>query len=132
MKVEWTSDLETGIERVDEQHKVLVDILNRLNDINSTDNEEMEDIFDELYDYATYHFMNEECLMLKNDYVGAKEHCKFHNDFKFQIQKYRELFKKNNITFSKSTQKYLLEWFISHIRGTDIQMASALKRKNEV
>ena len=58
----WDANLETGIAQVDEQHKQLVHILNKLaaHLANLSGTITLNKIFNELADYADYHFKTEE------------------------------------------------------------------------
>ena len=58
----WDTNFETGLELIDDQHRELVNILNRLaaNLANLSGEVVLNEIFDELSAYADYHFATEE------------------------------------------------------------------------
>jgi len=58
----WNRNFETGIERIDQQHKILVEILNRLarHFASNPQEPDYDRIIDELLDYAKFHFEEEE------------------------------------------------------------------------
>ena len=60
----WNRNFETGLEKIDEQHKVLVDIVNRLaRHFASVDSETNSSVlFEELLPDASYHCEHEERL----------------------------------------------------------------------
>mgnify|MGYP000867218199 FL=1 len=62
--VEWKSEFSLGISEIDEQHKKILAIINKLYDLFSNkehqDIAEIERIIKELADYAVYHFQTEE------------------------------------------------------------------------
>ena len=68
----WNDSYLTGIERIDEQHKVLVSTLNEANARLSlkVTRELLEKITRDLLSYALYHFETEETLMQEYDYAG--------------------------------------------------------------
>ena len=65
----WDQSFVTGVERVDEQHHFLVDLINRFGESliasKSVGDAELAVVFGELADYAKYHFSTEESLMLE-------------------------------------------------------------------
>lgn len=58
----WNPQLETGIALIDEQHRVLVNLINRLaqQHVQGASEAEVQAILGELADYANYHFRTEE------------------------------------------------------------------------
>ena len=54
----WNKHFNTGIKIIDEQHRNLVDIINRLakSVALGSENVELNSIFDELVEYTVYHF----------------------------------------------------------------------------
>lgn len=57
----WHQNFETGIQEVDEQHKALVILLNKLaNSLTQEKITEVENTFTQLAKYADYHFKSEE------------------------------------------------------------------------
>ncbi len=68
----WDANFETGIAVIDEQHQRLVQMLNDLAAAIAQQEEavELQHVFDQLSDYADYHFKTEENYWsphLKND-----------------------------------------------------------------
>ena len=58
--VYWTSDLDTGFDDIDEQHRQLVDYTNKLYDAKeANDKEGIEREFQHLIDYTVEHFSYE-------------------------------------------------------------------------
>ena len=84
----WNTNFETGISKIDEQHKRLVELLNMLAGHLAfrSDTIALNSIFVELTEYALYHFQYEEDVWEK--YLGAdtlniahkQEHSDFVND----------------------------------------------------
>ena len=65
---QWDKHFETGILEVDEQHHRLVDIINQFGDHlakNELVSEDINLIIKELSDYTTYHFDEEETMMVQ-------------------------------------------------------------------
>jgi diguanylate cyclase (GGDEF)-like protein/hemerythrin-like metal-binding protein/PAS domain S-box-containing protein len=127
----WNENFDTGIELIDEQHKQLVLILNRLaaNLANLSTPVILNEIFDELAAYADYHFKTEERIWFdnfKNDEWFTK-HEQTHGSF---INKVIEI--KNNQGNKPLDDviydivAFLSKWLAYHILDTDKRMALAV------
>ncbi len=60
----WNNNFNTGLPKVDEQHQKLIQLLNSLAShiAFQSDIQKLSVIFDELVDYADYHFKTEEAI----------------------------------------------------------------------
>mgnify|MGYP003958826335 FL=1 len=60
----WSEQLETHVQTIDEQHRVLVKLLNQLASYLTVETKkiQLETVFNELVDYAQYHFKTEEAI----------------------------------------------------------------------
>ena len=77
----WTDKLSVGIDLFDEEHKQLINFINKLNNallINSTQRT-MEEILVGLVNYTNIHFKHEEEAMLNYDYPDYVKHKKEHD-----------------------------------------------------
>ena len=85
---DWTPDLDTHIELVDEQHKILVRCINELHEANQRKDFEAEGkIIEDLIRYTVEHFSDEEKLMDDAGYPLSKQHKQIHQRF---VDKVRE------------------------------------------
>ena len=81
--VYWTQDLNTGFADVDEQHQILVDHFNKLDDaFKSADYEATKKELQDLIDYTIFHFGEEEknagSSALPHDRAAQKSARQFH------------------------------------------------------
>ena len=76
---ELTTDLLTGIEEIDNQHRKLLSWANFLafDDADTTDHKVTETL-DNLQGYVAYHFQSEEEAMDKNNYDNLEKHKNQH------------------------------------------------------
>jgi len=85
----WDKNFETGIKLIDEQHKELVKILNRLAAHLASRSTPivLNNIFDELTSYAQYHFKSEEAIWGEhfNDDDCFVDHQRTHASFIEQV-----------------------------------------------
>lgn len=124
----WDRHFITGLERIDEQHQRLVDLVNRLGELliaaNSTDDAPLRSVFDELTDYAKYHFSEEERLMLDSGLESEyrERHQLHHAQFIEQLSSMRN----SQGTMSSPGEVlhgFLCAWLAFHMLGEDQQMA---------
>lgn len=117
----WRSSFSVGNELIDNQHKMLIDIINRLyTGINKKDTQlKMQEIFNELVEYTKYHFNAEEELMMQNGYLHMTQHKKIHQEF---VNKVNTLKLNNILTDDKLKMevfKFLKSWLTDHIMSED-------------
>ena len=127
----WDKNFETGIATIDEQHKVLVQILNKLaaHLANLSDVVELNEVFLELADYADYHFKTEEGIW--NQYFKDDEwfikHTHTHSSFIDDVLKMKE--NEEDKDFDEVIYDivlYLSKWLAYHILDTDKRMAKVV------
>ena len=127
----WDNNFETGIATIDEQHQVLVEILNKLaaHLANLSDIVELNEVFLELADYADYHFKTEEGIWsqyFKDDEWFIK-HTHTHSSFIDDVLKMKE--NEENKDFDEVIYDivlYLSKWLAYHILDTDKRMAKVV------
>lgn len=81
--IQWSRWMSVGIEELDEDHRVLVDIVNKLGaDENRASPDVVEAILDELIHYTKDHFAREEAHMAQANYPTFAAHKALHEDRK--------------------------------------------------
>ncbi|MDD2811665.1 bacteriohemerythrin [Rhodoferax sp.] len=124
----WNDNFNTGIPKIDEQHKMLVRLLNQLaNHIAfKSDIPALNLIFDELADYAVYHFQTEEAIWhayLPEDPMEST-HKDVHNSFIINVM---ELRGQGNSRPAEDVIAdvlgFLTRWLASHILENDRYLA---------
>lgn len=124
----WNNHFNTGIEIIDDQHRKLVMILNRLATmvVYQSSNSELNVIFDELIEYTVYHFQTEETIWDKHigkDAVKV-EHEAIHQKF---IDTVLELKQQQDVRpldeLADEALKFLAKWLASHILESDRYMS---------
>ncbi|MCJ9429432.1 bacteriohemerythrin [Kordiimonas marina] len=124
----WNSNFETGIAAIDNQHKVLVGILNHLAALltGSPNPDALLKVFDELESYAEFHFTEEEEIWRTcfGDDPRYKQHEKVHGAFLRKISALRDQHAESHFddTLLK-TLEFLTNWLASHILDSDRYMA---------
>ena len=119
----WTDELSVGIEEIDEQHKVLVNLINKMHTAieEHHGSDVVSEILSELADYTKIHFAVEESLMRILDYPGYEDHKVIHDellDNVLELQK-KVAFGKTAISFE--LMHFLKSWLSKHIMEEDMQ-----------
>jgi hemerythrin-like metal-binding protein len=129
----WDNKFNTGVDVVDEQHRKLVDLINRLGSINAhlTSTTELAEILTELANYTVYHFNTEEKLMKQYgvDTAHQDTHIKAHHHFTDQVTVAAKILMGStdvNIQLVAPLLKYLTNWLVQHILGSDARMGKEI------
>ena len=134
----WSKDLETGIEVLDEQHHKYFDLLgDHLAKVaeSSTTTEKLLDIaetFNFLRQYAKEHFSTEEEVMQKSGYPDSELHIEEHQYFLKHVEELYDLMRTQGYSpkLAREINYYTIEWFIEHIRITDMKLVNFLEQKS--
>ena len=124
LQIAWQPDFETGIAVVDTQHRMLVEMINR---IETADAAGLQNVVNDLADYASLHFDTEEILMLQYAFPGAKEHAAEHEKFSRQVAHLRAEKELAVVTDKTNLFSFLKSWLINHIQVSDQEMAKFIK-----
>ena len=127
----WDSTLETGYEKIDNQHKQLFATVNSLIDasMSGKGDKVVMDVLDFLTGYVVKHFGDEEQLMTDYEYPDYLNHKRIHDDFKVTAG---ELVQQVGM---EGPSEQLIDqvvsivgaWLFNHIRGDDFRMAAFVK-----
>jgi hemerythrin-like metal-binding protein len=127
----WDARLETGHRTIDEQHKSLVEILNRLHTAmkQGRGKGELEGILVFLKDYTVTHFATEEELMVKHSYSGKDRHQAIHADLVRQVAELVTKFQAGTGMLTLEVMNFLEDWLVKHIQAEDYAFAQDLRAK---
>ena len=134
--LEWGPKLLTGIEAIDEQHKMLVDMLNEANlrMRSMVERAVVESIVRDLMSYALYHFETEEELMLEHGFAqesseDAATHAREHREFSQTVASVQQDLVAGKLITREALLGFLNNWLVNHILNTDMRLASFLKTR---
>jgi hemerythrin len=122
--VEWTEKLAVGIPEIDDQHKELINILNRLHSAMTEGKGKtvLKDTLADLADYTVTHFYTEERYMARYRYPKLAEHRVEHEAFVAKVKKFQNDFDAGHAAMSIDLMKFIKDWLVNHITITDIAM----------
>ncbi|MDT4288340.1 bacteriohemerythrin [Methylomonas sp. MO1] len=128
----WNDQLLVGIDSVDNQHRHLVGLINRLDELNAlgADLQTVIDTVKQLLDYSVYHFQHEEQLMADVNFNPRllAEHRQQHQDFIDKVQQVQIEAQTDISVISKDLLDFLVDWLCHHILKTDKLMAISLNQ----
>jgi hemerythrin-like metal-binding protein len=130
--IQWSDKYSVGVEDLDEQHRQIIGMLNRLVSLpetGDTRSETVSEILTTMTHYALEHFKTEERLLKEYDYPNFEEHRREHVDYR-----------KKAIDFSMATSlgveavpqillSYLMEWWTHHILEEDMKYKPFFAKK---
>lgn len=119
--IKWNEDYSVNILTIDNQHKKLIEELNRFYDgLGKRRNKEgMSDILYQLKQYSIYHFQTEEELMRKYSFKGYLAHKKEHDEFIVKIDKLQNKLDEGKLLLTIELTGFMKDWFSNHILKTD-------------
>ncbi|MFO1154318.1 MAG: bacteriohemerythrin [Rhodospirillales bacterium] len=120
--IEWTPALAVGVESLDTDHKVLVSLINQLDDAIAAGNPRstVQRVLDALYDYTVYHFSREEALMRACGYPDIEAHARTHATLRAQVADIRDRYGRSPESIhSREVLSFLKNWLSTHILGRD-------------
>ncbi len=128
---EWNSQLDTGIESIDLQHRQLVALLDKLSEAMEagTGTDLLSEILESLEDYTAVHFSEEEGYMLDSGYTETSGHRTAHKIFQNKIQELKQDFQKDRHgALSIRLVLFLRNWLTDHIGSIDQQLSKHLRQ----
>nr|CRH05628.1 putative Hemerythrin-like metal-binding protein [Candidatus Magnetococcus massalia] len=135
-KLIWCDEYVTGVQEIDDQHKILVHALNEASEKLSKDFQvsTMEKIVQDLLSYAIYHFETEEELMDEHGYLEDGQglyqtHLDQHRSFSSKVVEIHEGLKIGTPVPASELLEFLNQWLVNHILNTDKKLASFLLTK---
>lgn len=130
----WSENYATGIREIDMQHKKLVSIGAKLEDmLNTGDSVDYYDYIletlEELKDYTEYHFSFEEKKMEECGYENFEQHRMEHLYFVKRIDRLSmQDIDSSQLGVITETLNFLAKWLFSHILNADMKYVSCISR----
>jgi hemerythrin len=119
--IEWSSELSVGIEEIDAQHMVLVNLLNQIHEaIQQRQAAEVTgEIIRQLGEYTRVHFAVEESLMRILHYPEYERHKEEHDRLIEQLEGFRVKLGSGKSSVSFELAHFLKIWLTKHIMEAD-------------
>ncbi|MGL1890655.1 MAG: bacteriohemerythrin [Spirochaetaceae bacterium] len=134
--MKWKDEYEIGVEEIDNQHKVLVEMIDTFNTTISDKKintiKEFGYILKYLINYTSFHFDAEEALMNEISYPGLDNQRKSHKNFIKQLQTVLIKIKNDQNYTVIEFHDLLFTWLNTHILDEDQKIGSFCKKNKKV
>jgi hemerythrin len=126
----WNPAWESGVEQIDQQHRLLLDqfdsLLVAMHENQASDR--IQGILAYLSHYVESHFAIEEAHMRSARYPGLKGHMAMHDSMRAQVVQMVAGYAENPTLAKEAVIDFLTEWLLGHINEVDRPMAQFLLR----
>ncbi|MBY0430594.1 MAG: bacteriohemerythrin [Rhodospirillales bacterium] len=122
MTIKWAQDFETGIPVIDNDHHIIVDLINKVFDIiaGRADRHGLVEVVDKLMLYIWEHFEREEDLMRQAGYPDLSDHQANHEALMQRVETLGRNFLQDSSNIDPDTLVTLLsDWLVNHILNYD-------------
>jgi hemerythrin len=119
--MKWSEQLSVKIELFDNEHKKLIELINKLHDAmyRGEGQNALGSILAELADYTVTHFTHEEEILQKHNFPGFNGHKKQHEDFVGKVADTKKKYEEGALMLAIPLVDFLTSWIQNHILKTD-------------
>lgn len=119
------SDMTLQINKMDQEHKILIGIMNQLFDQSRSNacKQDLEKTIEKLVAFTVFHFRNEEAYMASIAYPQLLEHKKIHMGLLANLHDFISVFENSTGIISDQFLTFLKIWLSNHIMGADKKYA---------
>jgi hemerythrin len=121
--IEWKDDYSVGNRVIDEQHKGLIRMTAELYEACRQGGDTEKALFIKTLhgavQYVKEHFSTEEQIMKRVNYPDYAVHKKEHEDFITEVLRQAKNYENNKPFVPATFVKFLLEWILTHVAGSD-------------
>ncbi len=129
--IPWKEQFKVGVEKIDEQHRHLLDIINQIIESIEKNSEwkTTATIIDSLINYAYNHFSTEERYMMESGYPELQEHVALHLEFIRKVFAMSEEVTLKGAVVQREMLSYVTSWYTNHVLGVDRKYMPYLEAK---
>lgn len=129
--VEWNDSYSVKIREMDRQHLQLVQIINDLHEamLEGKAKDVLAALLGELVNYTRHHFGAEEGYLQHYGYSDLNEQKLEHASFVNKLTEFTDGFESGRFGVSIEMLKFLSDWLLNHIQGTDMKYVPFLIEK---
>ena len=132
MDVAWNSRYDTGIGLIDEQHRELFAVVDRLRRSvqGGVNREVVESLLEDLVACSERHFATEETFMEKFAYPDLTQHVSEHASMLTSLHELLTRFQESHQTMALMVPTFMEGWLKHHISDGDFGFVTYLKARN--
>lgn len=123
--IQWNDSYSVGIQRIDEQHKRLIKMINDLAKAMrfGEGKNVISKIIHEMSEYAVFHFSTEEELFEKFAYPDKEAHIAEHKKFTEKVKDFQKGYEEGRLLITVEVLRFLSDWLNNHILISDKKYA---------
>ena len=122
MHIKWSDELSLGIERIDSEHRHLINLSNSLiSSTQSKNKDELTKCFHRLREYTVFHFKNEEQYLEEIGYPELEKHKTEHRLLKLEVKEFQHKAYRNESLKPKDVFQFIRHWLIEHVLNMDMK-----------
>lgn len=129
MSFTWKEEYAVGVRIIDEQHKVLLELLNDLDQVRKNPEAaatKRSGILQRLENYTKVHFTTEEEIMRIYGVKDFETHKAMHAKFAEKVQAFNEFYNDDKMFLFENVYTYLEGWLLKHIQVEDKKLGPYL------
>lgn len=117
----WDHELDVNVNTMNEQHKILITMMDNLYELkaNGASKMELASALDKLESYTRFHFNAEERFMEATEYYDVDRHKIIHENLLAELHKHIDNFHQSHGDLSDDFVYFLHYWLSTHIRHID-------------
>ncbi len=119
----WNKKWETGIKKIDEQHKKLVELINKTEALNESgrDGEKLKRLLNDAVEFARVHFSTEEEYFEETGYPDTEMHKEKHAELLIKVLEFNDAFEEgeNSPKIIGKFLNFLKAWLDNHLIKVD-------------
>ena len=129
--IAWDPSFSVNVEFIDKQHQMLVQIINDLHKamLDGNEKDTIAKLIDKLFTYAAMHFAREEHYFDIFEYPEADIHKQQHKDFERKVSAFEADLEAGQQILSEDVMKFLSDWLVEHIKGSDKKFSPFLNER---
>ena len=127
--INWSEEYSIGISSIDDQHRNLVEIVNRFDEASrrGKGTRVMRDILNDLLGYTQEHFAHEESLMAAAGYEGLAKHQSLHRQLLQKVERCQFEYEHGGRRVTAEVRELLRYWVESHLMNEDQAFADTIR-----
>ncbi|MGZ9190073.1 MAG: bacteriohemerythrin [Nitrospira sp.] len=116
--VKWSEAMSVGVSRLDRDHKVLIGLINRLEEASSGGRDDapqvMAEVLEVLVAYTIFHFSREEAVMEACGYPALGQHHEDHVALTQEVQDWQQRFREGPDSIAPLDMLHFLKGWLNH------------------
>lgn len=118
--IEWTDEYRVGVAEIDDQHRQLVEIVNKFEEAlqRGKGSRQVSGILNDLFGYTQEHFATEERLLAAAGYPQLKLHQSQHRQLLQKLERFQFDYNAGR-RVSAELHEFLAYWLVTHILRDD-------------